>query len=52
MRYKGTMIFSSISLIIPRCVKFEESNDLQRLVFGAVSVIPAKDAIPVEVCAI
>ncbi|KAK3093891.1 hypothetical protein FSP39_021511 [Pinctada imbricata] len=31
-----------------RCVKFEESNDLSQLIFGAVSVIPAKDALPIE----
>lgn len=31
-----------------RCVKFEDSNDLKKLVFGAVNVIPCKDAIPVE----
>nr|XP_022333509.1 anaphase-promoting complex subunit 1-like [Crassostrea virginica]XP_022333510.1 anaphase-promoting complex subunit 1-like [Crassostrea virginica] len=31
-----------------RCVKFEESNDLSQLIFGTVSVIPAKDALPIE----
>ncbi|KAL5008156.1 hypothetical protein ScPMuIL_013737 [Solemya velum] len=31
-----------------RCVKFEESNDLSQLIFGAVAVIPAKDAVPVQ----
>ncbi|XP_056022198.1 anaphase-promoting complex subunit 1-like [Ostrea edulis] len=31
-----------------RCVKFEESNDLSQLIFGSVSVIPAKDALPIE----
>ncbi|CAG2230501.1 APC1 [Mytilus edulis] len=31
-----------------RCVKFEESNDLSQLIFGSVSVIQAKDALPVE----
>lgn len=31
-----------------RCVKFEESNDLSQLIFGAVSVIQAKDALPIE----
>lgn len=31
-----------------RCLKIEESNDLKKLVFGAVNVIPCKDAIPVE----
>lgn len=31
-----------------RCVKFEESNDLKKLVFGTVNVIPCKDAVPVE----
>ena len=30
-----------------RCVKFEESNDLKKLVFGVVNVIPCKDATPV-----
>ncbi|XP_053374220.1 anaphase-promoting complex subunit 1-like [Mercenaria mercenaria] len=31
-----------------RCVKFEESNDLKKLVFGAVNIIPCKDAVPIE----
>ncbi|XP_076442081.1 anaphase-promoting complex subunit 1-like [Babylonia areolata] len=31
-----------------RCVRFEESNDLTQLIFGTVTVIPAKDACPVE----
>ncbi|XP_052275462.1 anaphase-promoting complex subunit 1-like isoform X2 [Dreissena polymorpha] len=31
-----------------RCVKFEESNDLKRIVFGTVNIIPCKDAIPIE----
>ncbi|KAL8567686.1 hypothetical protein ACOMHN_008994 [Nucella lapillus] len=31
-----------------RCVRFEESNDLSQLIFGAVTVISAKDACPVE----
>uniref|UniRef100_H3ATJ7 Anaphase-promoting complex subunit 1 n=1 Tax=Latimeria chalumnae TaxID=7897 RepID=H3ATJ7_LATCH len=31
-----------------RCVKFEESNDLSQLIFGAVATIHAKDAAPVE----
>lgn len=31
-----------------RCVKFEESNDLSQLIFGSVSIIPAKDALPIE----
>lgn len=31
-----------------RCVKFEESNDLKRIVFGTVNVIPCKDAVPIE----
>ena len=44
------LLFETLGCLpIFRCVKFEESNDLQRLVFGAVSVIPAKDAVPVEV---
>ena len=30
-------------------MKFEESNDLSQLIFGTVSVIPAKDALPIEV---
>uniref|UniRef100_A0A4W3IWB9 Anaphase promoting complex subunit 1 n=1 Tax=Callorhinchus milii TaxID=7868 RepID=A0A4W3IWB9_CALMI len=32
-----------------RCVKFEESNDLSQLIFGAVTVLQAKDAASVEV---
>ena len=36
-------------LFLFRCVKFEESNDLSQLIFGTVSVIPAKDALPIEV---
>ncbi|KAL3875250.1 hypothetical protein ACJMK2_038174 [Sinanodonta woodiana] len=31
-----------------KCVKFEESNDRSQLIFGAVAVIPAKDAVPIE----
>ncbi|GAB1607743.1 anaphase-promoting complex subunit 1-like [Argonauta hians] len=31
-----------------RCVKFEKTNDNSQLVFGAVCMIPAKDAVPVE----
>ncbi|XP_042188990.1 anaphase-promoting complex subunit 1 [Callorhinchus milii] len=31
-----------------RCVKFEESNDLSQLIFGAVTVLQAKDAASVE----
>ncbi|XP_060553030.1 anaphase-promoting complex subunit 1-like [Ruditapes philippinarum] len=31
-----------------RCVKFEESNDLKKLVFGTVNIIPCKDAVPIE----
>lgn len=30
-----------------RCVKFEEINDLSKIVFGAVNIIPCKDAVPV-----
>ncbi|ELT93542.1 hypothetical protein CAPTEDRAFT_175155 [Capitella teleta] len=28
-----------------RCVKFEESNDMSQLIFGTLSLIPAKDAV-------
>lgn len=35
--------------LIPRCVKFQESNDKSQLIFGSVTNIPAKDAAPVEV---
>ncbi|XP_054840642.1 anaphase-promoting complex subunit 1 [Eublepharis macularius] len=31
-----------------RCVKFQESNDMSQLIFGAVTNIQAKDAAPVE----
>ncbi|PVD25604.1 hypothetical protein C0Q70_13262 [Pomacea canaliculata] len=31
-----------------RCVKFEESNDLSQLIFGTVTILPARDACPVE----
>ncbi|KAK7469621.1 hypothetical protein BaRGS_00036350 [Batillaria attramentaria] len=31
-----------------RCVKFEESNDLSQLIFGSITMLPAKDACPVE----
>jgi hypothetical protein len=32
-----------------RCVKFEESNDKSQLIFGSVTIIPAVDALPLEV---
>ncbi|XP_041352756.1 anaphase-promoting complex subunit 1-like [Gigantopelta aegis] len=31
-----------------RCVKFEESNDLSRIIFGSVTNLSAKDAAPIE----
>lgn len=31
-----------------RCVKFEDSNDLKKLVFGTMNIIPCKDAVPIE----
>jgi len=31
-----------------RCVRFEDSNDLKKYVFGAVNIIPCKDAVPVK----
>lgn len=40
---------NQLNCVFHRCVKFEESNDLSQLIFGSVSVIQAKDALPVEV---
>ncbi|XP_035824384.1 anaphase-promoting complex subunit 1 [Aplysia californica] len=31
-----------------RCLKFEESNDGSQLIFGSLSLLPAKDATPIE----
>lgn len=32
-----------------RCVKFEESNDKSQLIFGSMSILPARDAAAVKV---
>ena len=35
--------------ICKRLVKFEESNDKSQLIFGSLTILQAKDAVPLEV---
>ena len=41
--------FQFHSLDLYRCVKFEESNDRSQLIFGTVSTLQARDAVPLTV---
>lgn len=42
------MIYSRLNAV-PRCIKFLESNETSQLIFASVTVIGAKDAVPLEV---